>query len=56
MDGHSNETNGGSNAIKKLESIKNNNIGLQKSLETNGMGFENIIKHPTKPSFKVIFK
>ncbi|CAK9318692.1 unnamed protein product [Citrullus colocynthis] len=49
---HSNVTKEGSNTIKKLESIKNNNVGLHESLETDRKGFENIIKHPTKPSFK----
>lgn len=54
--GHTNVTKEGSNTIKKLENIKNNNVGLLDSLETDKKGFENIIKHPTKPSFKVIFK
>ncbi|KGN56920.1 putative ion channel POLLUX-like 2 isoform X1 [Cucumis sativus] len=50
--GHTNVTKEGSNTIKKLENIKNNNVGLLDSLETDKKGFENIIKHPTKPSFK----
>uniref|UniRef100_A0A9I9CP92 CASTOR/POLLUX/SYM8 ion channel conserved domain-containing protein n=1 Tax=Cucumis melo TaxID=3656 RepID=A0A9I9CP92_CUCME len=50
--GHANVTKEGSNTIKKLESIKNNNVGLLDSLETDRKGFEKIIKHPTKSSFK----
>ncbi|XP_022974455.1 putative ion channel POLLUX-like 2 [Cucurbita maxima] len=54
--GHSNVTKEGSNTIKKLESIKNSNVRLRQSLEIYRKEFENIIKHPTKPSFKPLDK